>query len=82
MLIHCPFCGERDAAEFQFRITLGDVAGTAAERLYLRRADPRRSIEHWQHLAGCQMWLELTRDLTSGAVLEVRAGLTRGAGWQ
>ncbi|MGA7538588.1 MAG: sarcosine oxidase subunit delta [Steroidobacteraceae bacterium] len=77
MLIRCPFCGERDAAEFQFRITLSDVTGTAAQRLYLRRADPQRSIEHWQHLAGCQMWLELTRDLTSGAVFAVSAELTR-----
>jgi len=77
MLIRCPFCGEREAAEFQFRITLPDVAGTAAERLYLRRADPQRSVEHWQHVAGCQMWLELTRDLMSGAVLAVSAELTR-----
>ncbi|HTX06062.1 MAG TPA: sarcosine oxidase subunit delta [Steroidobacteraceae bacterium] len=80
MLIRCPFCGERDAAEFQFRITVPDVEGTAAERLYLRRADPHRSIEHWQHLGGCQMWLELTRDLTSGAVLAVSAELTRERG--
>ena len=77
MLIRCPFCGERDAAEFQFRVTRSDLGGTAAERLYLRRADPHRSIEHWQHAAGCQMWLEVTRDLTSGAVLEVSAELTR-----
>jgi methylglutamate dehydrogenase subunit B len=77
MLIRCPFCGERETAEFQFRGTRPDVNGTAPERLYLRRADPKRSIEHWQHTAGCQMWLELTRDLTSGAVLEVSAELTR-----
>ena len=77
MLIRCPFCGERDAAEFQFRVTLAETPGTAAERLYLRCADPQHSIEHWQHVAGCQMWLELTRDLTSGAVLEVSAELTR-----
>jgi heterotetrameric sarcosine oxidase delta subunit len=80
MLIRCPFCGEREAAEFRFRITLPEVAGTAAERLYLRRADPHRSIEHWQHVEGCQMWLEVTRDLTSGAVLAVSAELTRAAG--
>lgn len=77
MLIRCPFCGEREAAEFQFRATLPDLQGTAAERLYLRRSDPHRSIEHWQHVGGCQLWLELTRDLTSGAVLEVSAELTR-----
>jgi sarcosine oxidase subunit delta len=80
MLIRCPFCGEREAAEFQFRITLPPAGGEPAERLYLRRADPRRSVEHWQHAAGCQMWLEITRDLTSGAVLEVSAGLTRQEG--
>ena len=80
MLIRCPFCGEREAAEFRFRITRPEVAGTAAERLYLRRADPHRSIEHWQHAEGCRMWLEVTRDLTSGAVLAVSAELTRAAG--
>jgi sarcosine oxidase delta subunit len=70
MLICCPFCGERDVAEFEFRCTLGEGGATAVERLYFRRADPARSVEHWQHVRGCRMWLELHRDLRTGLVLQ------------
>ncbi len=69
MLISCPFCGEREVAEFEFRCTLEERGATAAERLYFRLADPRRSLEHWQHVRGCRMWLELHRDLRTGRVL-------------
>lgn len=69
MLISCPFCGEREAAEFEFRCTLNEWGETAAQRLYFRLADPARSIEHWQHVRGCRLWLELYRDLRTGQVL-------------
>ena len=69
MLISCPFCGERDAAEFEFRCTPDERGETAAARLYLRMADPARSVEHWQHAQGCRLWLELQRDLRTGQVL-------------
>jgi methylglutamate dehydrogenase subunit B len=72
MLIECPFCGPRDGAEFEFRNTVAPSGTSAAERLYLRRAEPGCSIEHWQHLRGCRAWLELTRDLASDQVLVVR----------
>jgi len=75
MLIACPFCGERDVAEFEFRLTVAPSGAGAAERLYLRRADPARSIEHWQHVRGCRIWIELHRDLRTGAVLEVHMEL-------
>jgi methylglutamate dehydrogenase subunit B len=71
VLIECPFCGPRDGAEFEFRSTVAPGGVSAAQRLYLRRADPARSIEHWQHLRGCRAWLVLTRDLASDEVLEV-----------
>lgn len=69
MLISCPFCGERDLAEFEFRCTLDGRGDTPAQRLYFRRADPARSVEHWQHVRGCRAWLELLRDLRTGEVL-------------
>ena len=70
MLITCPFCGERDVAEFEFRCTVDERGETAAGQLYLRLADPARSIEHWQHVRGCRLWLELQRDLRTGRVLQ------------
>jgi methylglutamate dehydrogenase subunit B len=69
MLIPCPFCGEREAFEFEFRCSVHERGATAAERLYLRFGDPQRSVEHWQHVHGCRLWLELHRDLLTGRVL-------------
>lgn len=79
VLISCPFCGERCASEFEFRRTLEERRETATERLYFRLADPARSIEHWQHVQGCRLWLELHRDLGTGRVLQTSAALTRPA---
>jgi methylglutamate dehydrogenase subunit B len=66
MLISCPFCGERDVAEFEFRCTVQERGATAVARLYFRLSDPARSVEHWQHVRGCRTWLELHRDLRTG----------------
>ncbi|HTT02962.1 MAG TPA: sarcosine oxidase subunit delta [Steroidobacteraceae bacterium] len=76
MLIACPFCGEREVAEFEFRLSIAPWGVDAAEQLYFRSAEPARSIEHWQHVRGCRMWLELHRDLRSGAILETRTDLS------
>jgi methylglutamate dehydrogenase subunit B len=73
MLISCPFCGERDGAEFEFRCTLSERGETAAQQLYFRMADPACSVEHWQHVRGCRAWLELQRDLRTGQVLGTSA---------
>lgn len=79
MLICCPFCGERDVAEFEFRCTVDGGGETAAERLYFRRTEPARSVEHWQHVRGCRVWLELHRDLRTGLVLQTNSVLTSAA---
>ena len=69
MRIPCPYCGERDAAEFSY---LGDASCApgrprpASRRLsdyvYLRDnpAGPHRDL--WYHGAGCRAWLVVTRD--------------------
>jgi methylglutamate dehydrogenase subunit B len=80
MLICCPFCGERDLAEFEFRCTRDEGGETAAQRLYFRLADPARSIEHWQHVRGCRTWLELHRDLRTGQVLQTSSVARSAAG--
>ena len=71
MRIRCPFCGERDAAEFTY---LGDAGfrrpETAApdaqarffEAVYLRDNPAGRHEELWYHGWGCRSWLRVTRD--------------------
>jgi sarcosine oxidase subunit delta len=75
MRLPCPFCGDRDAAEFTYR---GDAAPVrpAAEAdadawhdyVYLRDnpAGPMREL--WFHRAGCQSWIVVDRDTRTHAV--------------
>ena len=72
MQIACPHCGTRDVEEFQFR-SLAPAAGASAfERVYERVNLPRQSLEYWQHLHGCRVWLVLDRDPSSGTVRAIR----------
>ena len=76
MRIPCPFCGPRDVSEFAY---LGDAgltrpdasagADAAHSYVYLRDnpAGPHR--EYWYHAAGCRLWLVVTRDTLSHAIL-------------
>jgi sarcosine oxidase subunit delta len=75
MRLPCPFCGERDAAEFTYR---GDAAparpdtGSDAEAWYdyvYLRDNPAGPIrELWFHRAGCQSWIVVERDTRTHAV--------------
>jgi sarcosine oxidase subunit delta len=75
MRIPCPFCGPRDSAEFAY---LGDANSVRPEEadepamyayVYLRDnpAGPHR--EHWYHASGCRLWLAVTRDTRTHAIL-------------
>jgi heterotetrameric sarcosine oxidase delta subunit len=82
MRIACPHCGTRDVREFAY---LGDAtvkrpdpgAPDALARfidyVYLRDnpAGPHREL--WYHAAGCQTWLEVTRDTRTHAIASVEA---------
>lgn len=80
MRIECPFCGERDLAEFSY---LGDAAFRrpradgegAAERfyeaVYLRDNPAGPHQELWYHAAGCRSWLRVTRDTRTHEILAV-----------
>jgi len=81
MRIPCPFCGERDSAEFAYR---GDAAPRRPESeegvfdyVYLRDNTAGAMREHWYHAQGCRNWIEVTRDTRthaiSGAVLASEA---------
>jgi sarcosine oxidase subunit delta len=71
MRLPCPFCGERDLAEFSY---LGDAtqkrpdpqSADAVDRftsyVYLRKNPAGVHREFWYHVSGCQMWLIVTRD--------------------
>ena len=78
MRLPCPFCGERDVAEFVCR---GEAAATRpdpsapdaearfADWLYLRDNPCGPHREHWYHASGCRRWLLVERDLRTHAVL-------------
>lgn len=68
MRIACPFCGERDVAEFAYRgeargaPDLSAPATTHLEHVY-QRDNPRGATrEHWYHAQGCRSWLLIERD--------------------
>jgi methylglutamate dehydrogenase subunit B len=65
--LHCPFCGERELREFEFRKTLPGPDPSPVARVYLRQ-EQDISIEHWQHLEGCRSWLLVVRDPFTGRV--------------
>lgn len=83
----CPFCGLRPLEEFLFRKTVPNVvsgSGTGATtgtdiadgasayaRVYLRVDSAERSVEEWQHVAGCRAWLLVDRNPSTGLVRSV-----------
>lgn len=78
VLIPCPHCGSRDVSEFTYggdarQRQLPQPGDTASwlDHLYLR-ANPRGAhAELWFHAAGCQQWLQLTRDTTDHRIADV-----------
>jgi heterotetrameric sarcosine oxidase delta subunit len=75
MLIPCPWCGPRDAAEFTYRGDAGPKrppaeAGpdAAFDYVYLRDNPVGPFEELWWHRAGCQSWLVVTRDTRTHVV--------------
>ncbi|MEJ1159526.1 sarcosine oxidase subunit delta [Prosthecomicrobium sp. N25] len=79
MLIPCPYCGPRDAAEFVYR---GDAAPkrppegageeAAFDYVYLRDNPAGPVEELWWHRAGCQSWLVVGRDTRTHVVSGAR----------
>ena len=79
MRIPCPCCGERGVEEFAY---LGDAtvvrpapdapAASWVDYVYLRDNPAGAHNELWYHSAGCHLWLAVTRDTRSHAVLAVR----------
>jgi heterotetrameric sarcosine oxidase delta subunit len=76
--IPCPWCGERDEAEFRYR---GDASrprlGTEAEiaefvDFVYRRDNPRGwHLEWWLHVGGCRRLLKVVRHTVTHEIREV-----------
>ncbi len=80
MRIRCPFCGDRDHAEFAY---LGDAGPTRPQAsgpggvpesaqfidyVYMRTNPAGVLQEYWQHVGGCRTWLVVKRDITTHAI--------------
>jgi len=85
MLVPCPWCGPRDAAEFGY----GGEARPGVEAavptpgqwrgyLYLRRNPAGWATEHWYHRYGCRRWLTVQRHTVTNEIRSVED--TAGAG--
>jgi sarcosine oxidase subunit delta len=88
MLIDCPFCGARPSEEFT---VLGDAApvrpsdpdGDAEawyDYVYLRDNPRGPHREYWHHVGGCRLWLVVTRDTATHAILSVETARDAAAG--
>lgn len=89
MRLTCPYCGERDRHEFDYRgdaapqrpalrkLGRGQAALPPAEGLfdyvYIRDNPAGRLRELWQHTGGCRAWLVAERDTTTHLVAAVTA---------
>lgn len=71
LLIHCPWCGNREETEFRYGgqahvdypedpAALDDRAW--AEYLFVRDNPRGEFAERWVHTAGCRRWFNTVRD--------------------
>ncbi|MGJ7905967.1 sarcosine oxidase subunit delta [Actinopolyspora sp. H202] len=83
LLVRCPWCGDRDEAEFRYGGQADvdypadpDQLDDAAWGEYLFvRANPAGSFEErWVHTAGCRRWFSAVRDTTTN---EMRPDIPR-----
>lgn len=67
--IKCPFCGERDEAEFVYQ---GDASVSHPpldastdefyRYVYVRNNPKGWHREWWHHVGGCRMWVQVARN--------------------
>ena len=79
MLLPCPWCGPRNAAEFRFGGEAGprpDPATTTPEEwrryLYFHANTRGWQTESWYHGSGCRRWLTVERHTLTHEVRGVR----------
>ncbi len=78
MRISCPYCGERDRAEFT---PLGDAGVSRPDSanpdemfdyVYLRQNNAGPMEEFWYHGGGCHAWLIVTRNTVTHEISAVK----------
>lgn len=79
LLIHCPWCGARNHAEFNYAgdATVRRPAPDAPEEawtdyVYLRDNPRGFHRELWQHVAGCRQFVEVRRDTLTHEISTTR----------
>lgn len=71
LLIPCPHCGERDESEFDYggrAVALPELDAAPDEwhrALHLGNDNEDCVDEYWYHIAGCECWIRLRRNLSS-----------------
>ena len=77
--INCPYCGERDHAEFSYGgdATVEYPALDAPveqwhDAVFLRENIRGVQSETWHHVNGCRMWLIVERDTVTHEIHSVR----------
>jgi heterotetrameric sarcosine oxidase delta subunit len=85
--IACPFCGERDEAEFRFRgdatlVRPGMEAGMDAFNAFVYERDNPLGwhTEWWLHVAGCRVLLRVERHTLTHEIRSVTAADQLGRG--
>jgi len=80
MRINCPYCGNRDVAEFS---SMGeetvrrpdpeqaDAQTAFVDYVYLRENPAGPNKELWYHGQGCRQWLRVNRNTLSHEILSV-----------
>lgn len=75
LLIPCPWCGERNDAEFvaggesTIERPAHDVTDDVwGEYLYFRRNTMGTQAERWFHAMGCRRWFNVVRDTVTHAI--------------
>ena len=79
-LIRCPYCGERDMAEFAYggeahiaRPARSEGMSDAewADYVFLRNNPKGLLPERWNHQAGCRRWFNVVRNTATDDILAV-----------
>jgi heterotetrameric sarcosine oxidase delta subunit len=79
LLIRCPWCGEREEAEFSYGAEAGvrypsdpaSLSDTEWSEFLFVRANPKGPLrERWVHSDGCRRWFDTVRDTATNQFLE------------
>ena len=79
-LINCPYCGERDQAEFscggeahiERPKNPSDLTDDQwADYLFMRKNIKGVQFERWNHINGCRRWFNVARNTATDEILAV-----------